>query len=206
MNEMGVSHAPDQFLEAAGVRPFLIFALMILLTNSPAIAEGPVAAQVVLKGGLIIDGTGKPGEVGDLAIQGDRIVAVGRFEVQPGATIIDVTGQVVTPGFIDLHTHSDEAIAQAKTRGNVNYLTQGVTTIVTGNCGGGPLDTKAFFHSIEVGGGAGANVIHLIPHGSVRRGRSWAPWTAGPTPANWAGWKRSWPARWRPVRGACPPA
>ena len=74
---------------------------------------------------------------------------------------------MVAPGFIDLHTHSDEGITESRTRLNLNYLTQGVTTVVTGNCGSGPVDVARYLAAID-GHGAGTNVIHLIPQGSLR--------------------------------------
>src|SRR5438067_186775 len=67
-----------------------------------------VVADVVLKGGLLIDGTGTPGRRADLAVRGDRIVAIGSFEADPKARVIDASSLIVAPGFIDLHTHSDE--------------------------------------------------------------------------------------------------
>jgi predicted amidohydrolase YtcJ len=130
--------------------------------------EGPVAADYVLRGGTVIDGTGVPGRKADLAIRGDRIVALGTFEAGPKARVIDATGWVVAPGFIDLHSHSDSTILGPRTRSNLNYLTQGVTTVVTGNCGMGPTDVRKYFQAIEAEG-VGTNVIHLIPHGSVRQ-------------------------------------
>ena len=77
------------------------------------------------------------------------------------------TGLVVCPGFIDLHTHCDTGspkIDTARGRPNKNYVTQGVTTVVTGNCGAGPVDTAKFFASLEAGG-VGTNQC------SVFRGR-----------------------------------
>ncbi len=74
---------------------------------------------------------------------------------------------MVAPGFIDLHTHSDPGISQAALRHNRNYLTQGVTTVVTGNCGLGVLDVSKYLATIDAHG-AGTNVIHLIPHGALR--------------------------------------
>ena len=109
-------------------------------------------------------------------MRGDRIVAVGTFEVEPGAKVIDASALIVAPGFIDLHTHSDEGITRTPTRLNANYLTQGVTTIVTGNCGGGALDVAKYLAAID-DHGAGTNVIHLVPQGEVRS-RSWAMPTA----------------------------
>jgi predicted amidohydrolase YtcJ len=127
-----------------------------------------IAADLVLKGGTVIDGTGALGRRADLAVSGDRIVAIGSFVADASARVIDAREFVVAPGFIDLHTHSDEGIAQPRLRLNANYLTQGVTTIVTGNCGGGVLDVAKYLDTIDRQG-AGTNVIHLVPQGTVRR-------------------------------------
>src|SRR5262245_23010207 len=102
------------------------------------LAAPPIEADVILRGGNIQDGSGKPGQKGDVALKADRIVAVGTFEVKGTPRILDCTGLIVCPGFIDLHSHSDTPIQEPPTRGNVNFLTQGVATVVTGNCGAGP--------------------------------------------------------------------
>ena len=130
-------------------------------------AADPVAADVVIRGATLYDGSGRPGQAGDLALKGDRIVAVGRFEVAGTPRVLDGAGLIVAPGFIDLHTHSDTPLTQDATRANLNYLTQGVTTAVTGNCGSGPTDVAAFFKDLE-SNGVGSNVIHQVPHNSVR--------------------------------------
>src|SRR5262249_27413298 len=96
-----------------------------------------------------------------------KIVAVGKFAVGHVATTIDCRDMVVAPGFIDLHNHSDAPIVDSRSRGNVNFLTQGCTTIVTGNCGLGTVDVAKLFKEIDAAG-AGTNVIHLIPHGALR--------------------------------------
>jgi N-acyl-D-aspartate/D-glutamate deacylase len=140
----------------------------LLLLTALAAAD-PVQADIVLKGGTVYDGTGKPGVVGDVAIKGDRVVAVGMFAVAGNPKVIDCGGLVVAPGFIDLHTHSDNGSIQAPaTRQNLSYITQGVTTVVTGNCGSGPTDVAAFYAGIEKNG-AGSNVAHQVPHNSVRQ-------------------------------------
>lgn len=135
---------------------------LALLASEPA-----VEADVVIRGATIVDGTGKPAYRGNLAIRGERIVGVGAFQVAGQPRVIDGTGLVVAPGFIDLHTHSDTQLGLPATRANLNYLLQGVTTVVTGNCGSGPVDVAAQFKKLAAGG-VGTNVIHQVPHNAVR--------------------------------------
>ncbi|MFO0810127.1 MAG: D-aminoacylase [Gemmataceae bacterium] len=128
----------------------------------------PVTADLILKGGTIYDGSGSPGVVGDLALKGDRIVAIGKFAVAGQPKVIDCGGLAVAPGFIDLHTHSDEPLQHKATRQNLSYLTQGLTTAITGNCGSGPVDAAKYFAALEKDG-IGSNVIHLATHNSIRQ-------------------------------------
>ncbi len=143
--------------------------LCLLPALAPAAADLPVP-NFVIRGAMIYDGDGKPGYRGDLLISGARILAVAdrNIAVAGKPRIIDGAGLIVTPGFIDLHTHSDTPITQKETRSNLNYLMQGVTTIVTGNCGAGPVDVAAFFKKIDEGK-AGSNVIHQMPHNAIRQ-------------------------------------
>ena len=141
-------------------------ALILLLS----VAADPVAADVVIRGATIHDGTGKAGYVGDVAIAGDKIVGVGQVAVAGSPRVIDGTGLVVAPGFIDLHTHcdsGDNSVTKPIHRLNQCYVTQGVTTVVTGNCGAGPVDVKAFYAALDKNG-VGTNVAHLVPHNAVR--------------------------------------
>src|SRR6478736_122959 len=139
-----------------------------LLAALSFIAADPVAADLVLRGGTVYDGSNSEGTIGDVAVKGDRIVAVGKFDVAGSPQVIDCKGLIVAPGFIDLHSHSDSGIVQPKTRQNANFLMQGCTTVVTGNCGSGPTDVAAYFKKIEASG-VGSNVIHQVPHNDVRR-------------------------------------
>ena len=92
-----------------------------------------IHADKLFKNALLIDGTGAPGYVGDLAITDDRIVALGDgFNVDAG-TVIDATGKAVSPGFIDTHTHDDCALLRSPEM--AMKASQGVTTVVAGNCG-----------------------------------------------------------------------
>lgn len=140
---------------------------LLLLSLLPA-AEPALEADVVIRGVTLVDGTGQPGRPGDLAIRGERIVGVGTFTTKGTPRVLDGAGLVAAPGFIDLHTHSDDALTREATRANLNYLRQGVTTVVTGNCGSGPVDVADYFRRLEAGK-VGSNVIHQVPHNSVRR-------------------------------------
>ncbi len=92
-----------------------------------------ITADIVLKGGLVIDGGGAPCFQADVAIRGDTIVAVDQDLDIPGARVVDVTGLTVSPGFIDVHTHDDLiCITQPDMTPKIS---QGVTTVVAGNCG-----------------------------------------------------------------------
>ncbi len=127
----------------------------------------PVDADLVLRGGTVYDGTGAAPVVADLAIKADRIVAIGKFETGKVGLEIDCRGLVVAPGFIDLHNHSDAQVVDRVTRANVNFLMQGCTTIVTGNCGSGPIEVAQYYEKIDLAG-VGTNVAHLLPQGNLR--------------------------------------
>lgn len=145
----------------------MIAAILLMIHINLSQVDVAVEADVVLKGGTLHDGAGGPGKIGDVAIKNDRIVAVGKFMVKGSPRVLDCTGLIVSPGFIDLHTHSDNPLQAAKTNANFNYQTQGVTTVVTGNCGAGPANVAGYFAKLEKIG-VGTNVIHLVPHNAVR--------------------------------------
>lgn len=96
-------------------------------------AATPRQCDSIVRHGLVIDGTGAPRRAADVAIDGDRIVAIGELSSMVGSIEIEAAGRIVAPGFIDVHTHDDGAVIScpaipAKT-------SQGVTTVVVGNCG-----------------------------------------------------------------------
>lgn len=131
-----------------------------------ALCLGRMSAQeydLVIRHGRVIDGTGRPAFSGDVAVKDGRIVAVGAV-TGTGRSEIDAAGRVVAPGFIDVHTHSED-IAELPVA--ENFIRMGVTTIVTGNCGSSAKDIGEFFGNIERTKVA-LNVATLIGQGTVR--------------------------------------
>ncbi|MCS7021580.1 MAG: amidohydrolase family protein [Gemmataceae bacterium] len=137
------------------------------LTQSKKQAAEP-STHLLFRNVTIYDGSGQPSVVGSVYIRGGRIIAIGK-EIVPekGATEIEGRGLCICPGFIDLHTHCDYGLTTSQGRANKNYVMQGCTTVVTGNCGSGPTDLAKYFQTLEEGG-IGTNVIHLAPHNSIR--------------------------------------
>jgi N-acyl-D-aspartate/D-glutamate deacylase len=89
--------------------------------------------DILLSGGTLLDGTGGPGHVGDVGIVDDRIVAVGDLSDVVAKQTYDISGKVLSPGFIDVHTHDDNAVLIAPECSP--KISQGVTTVIVGNCG-----------------------------------------------------------------------
>lgn len=149
-----------------------VVATVLVLGGSQGGATPATAPRLdlLLRGGQVIDGTGAPARRADVGVIGDRIVLVGDGQGRDAATVLDVTGLIVAPGFIDPHTHagSDLASDDAAIRANVNYVTQGVTTVFIGNDGDGRPDIAAWLGDLDRRG-VGVNVAGLVGFGAVRQ-------------------------------------
>jgi N-acyl-D-amino-acid deacylase len=122
-------------------------------------------ADLVVRNGLVVDGAGQAGSVRDIAVRDGRIQAIGAHLSMAGRREIDARGLVVSPGFVDVHSHSDRSIL--KDTSHHNMLLQGITTSVTGNCGMSPIDIGKFFVDLTKTPPA-SNIAVLIGHNSVR--------------------------------------
>src|SRR6187402_366928 len=133
------------------------------------IADSTMAQQqydVVIANGKIIDGTGNSWYYGDVAIKDGKIVYVGKMNNVTATKVINAKGLVVAPGFIDVHAHVEGGIFENPTADN--YIYDGVTTVVTGNCGGSADDLKKFFWRID-SMKTSVNIASLVGHNTVRR-------------------------------------
>ncbi|MFH0797197.1 MAG: amidohydrolase family protein [Candidatus Omnitrophota bacterium] len=160
----------------------LILAVIVLIPTSRRIMRSFYVYDILIKGGLVYDGSTAKPVVEDVGVKGDKIVAVGKDLTGSARRTINAQGLIVTPGFIDVHNHTDLNILMAfimfgkadalsmitpAWKNNHNYSTQGVTTIVTGLCGGGFWDINQWLGLID-SMKFGSNVYHLIPYGMLR--------------------------------------
>lgn len=140
--------------------------LFIFLVNTVSANDTDKTYDIIIENGRIIDGTGNPWYYGDVGIIDDKIIKTGYLKESLAKQRIDATGMFVTPGFIDIHTHSDGNILSIPKADN--SVRQGLTTIVAGNCGGSPLPVAGFLDKV-MEAGISINYITLIGHNSVRR-------------------------------------
>jgi dihydroorotase/N-acyl-D-amino-acid deacylase len=145
-----------------------ILGALLPVALSLSCARTPDAGwDVLIRGGTVVDGTGAPGYAADVAVRGDRIVRVSRTPLDPAgaAVVIDATGKVVSPGFVDLHTHLDPLL---RLPGAESHVRQGVTTALGGPDGGGPWPFAPYLDSVQAVG-VGMNVGFLAGHNTIRQ-------------------------------------
>lgn len=145
-------------------------ALLVVVAAAPARAQQPPPFDVLITGGRVIDGSGNPWFAADVGIRSGKIVAVGKLAGASAKRTIDARGKIVTPGFIDIHSHAAEGLESQdlRRRRAPNVVTQGVTTVVINPDGGGSLsiaNQKATLERL----GIGVNAILMVPHNTIRR-------------------------------------
>lgn len=149
----------------------LLFALVLAAVCAAAVAWRREAAadekpyDLVITNARVVDGSGNPWFRADVGIKGGRIARVGRVPASEGKRAIDARGHVLAPGFIDVHTHVENLYELPEAE---NFVRMGVTTLVTGNCGGSAVDVGKFLGRVAETPTA-VNVATLVGHNSVRR-------------------------------------
>jgi dihydroorotase/N-acyl-D-amino-acid deacylase len=143
-------------------------AICVVLLFTCAVAAAQAQFDVVIRGGRIVDGTGNPWRVADIAIRGETIVGIAKHIDSSGARVIDARGLTVAPGFIDVHSHSEDAnqgIVRVPTA--ENNVRQGVTTVFANPDGFGEVPIGPFLERVAAARPM-INVGAFIGHGSVR--------------------------------------
>lgn len=126
--------------------------------------------DLIIRNGEVIDGTGRPSYKADVGILNGVITEVGVLVEDAAEDVIDATGRILAPGFIDLHSHAEKGLVDndPARRSAPNLITQGITTVVVNQDGGGPLDLAAQRRTMERHG-VGMNVVPVAGHGTIRR-------------------------------------
>ena len=140
--------------------------LIIIFAFVPFLSFAQKKADILIKNGKIIDGTGNPWFYGDIAIRKNKIWAIGNLDHVKSKQTIDAGGHVISPGFIDVHTHIEGNEKETPTADNFIY--DGVTTVITGNCGSSDPNVKEYFRMLD-SLKLSINVATFIGHNTVRR-------------------------------------
>src|ERR1700686_845601 len=126
--------------------------------------------DILIVNGTLVDGEGSPPRICDVAIRDGRVVALGRwrFPFAHPKLRIDARNKIVAPGFIDVHTHAEPNLPTSGSFRPSNFLRQGVTTLITGNCGRSRTDIAGLFKALGKNGSY-INLATLIGHNTVRK-------------------------------------
>ncbi|MFZ9898515.1 MAG: N-acyl-D-amino-acid deacylase family protein [Gemmatimonadaceae bacterium] len=144
---------------------WVVVSMALLIPLRGARAQSP-EWTLLIRNGTVVDGTGAARYRADVAVRGDRIVAVSRtpLEARRAARVVDAAGMIVAPGFIDLHAHLEPLLQKPAA---TSAVTQGVTLALGGPDGSGPLPLAAYADSADRIG-LGINVAYLVGHNTVR--------------------------------------
>jgi N-acyl-D-amino-acid deacylase len=123
-------------------------------------------ADYIIRNGKLIDGTGNQWQIKDIAIVNNKIAAIGSLTNWKAKKEIDAKGLIIAPGFIDVHAHIEGG--EVKNPLATNFIYDGVTSVITGNCGGSADDMKTYFDYID-SLGISINVAALMGHNNIRK-------------------------------------
>lgn len=144
------------------MKTLLSFACLLLSTTILLAQDN---ADLIIRNGKIIDGTGNSWYYGDVAVKDGKIIKIGQLKGMKGTRELDVKGLIVAPGFIDVHGHIEDGIINTPTANN--YIFDGVTTVITGNCGGSADNIASFLKEVNKIHPS-INVASLIGHNTIR--------------------------------------
>ena len=177
-----VAHRVNSFLEGTRVSKADFGKLLHMILDArptkersiPTASNGDSKREpvfdLILAGGNVMDGLGNKAFQADVGIRDGHIAAMGNLEGRAAERVIDVTAKTVAPGFIDLHSHAEKGLTSKDPlrRAAPNLVTQGITTVVVNQDGGGPESIREQRRVMRKLG-IGPNVIQLVGHGSIRR-------------------------------------
>ncbi len=144
----------------------LVWSLSLFLsTVTPVFSQSNEEYDLVVTNARIVDGTGNPWFRGAVAVKDGRIAKVGQIGAARARQTIDAQNKILAPGFIDVHAHVEDIYRRPQAE---NFIRMGVTSLVTGNCGGSTTDVKEFLSRVDKTPLA-VNLGTLVAHGSVRR-------------------------------------
>lgn len=146
------------------VTAFLLSSFILFVPPNKTSAADEKVYDLLITNGRVVDGTGNPWFYADVAVKNGRIVKVGKIDPAQAVETFDANNKIVAPGFIDVHAHTENIfdLPQAE-----NFVRMGVTSFITGNCGGSTTDVKQFLGRYQTKPLA-VNVGTLIGHNSVR--------------------------------------
>jgi N-acyl-D-amino-acid deacylase len=143
---------------------------LIIISTLYSCSDKEIEADILIQNGIVYNGINKQSTTNSIAIKGDKIVFIGdEASVLINAKkIIDAAGLIVSPGFIDPHTHADRDLINPKNSHNKPFLFQGITTVVTGNDGDSFYPTSKYV-ALYKSHGIGTNTVPLVGHGTIRK-------------------------------------
>lgn len=140
--------------------------VLIFLLACALSAWAQESFDLIIRHGRIVDGAGNAWFLGDIGVRQGRIARIGDLSRATAPQVVDAKQRIVAPGFIDVHTHVEESLLKLPTADN--FLYDGVTSIITGNCGGSKTNFAGYFAELQKTGMA-LNLGSLVGHNSVRR-------------------------------------